>query len=104
MAATDKDVLRPAQISTNYQAGARALVIAAEGFDSVTDNGVVGMSNEIVGSVRCVLAGRVPWVTFPPLEDVLLESTAIADCLCTSCFFSGPSRMDPSVATASARG
>ena len=43
MAATDKDVLRPAQISTNYQAGARALVIAAEGFDSVTDNGVVGM-------------------------------------------------------------
>ena len=43
-----------------------------------------------------------PLVTLPPVEDVL-ESTAIADCLCTSCFFSGPSRMDPSVATASAR-
>ena len=61
MAAADKGALQPAQISKNYLAGALALVIAAEGFDSVTDNGVVGpdgMSNEIVGSIRCALAGR----------------------------------------------
>ena len=61
MTATDKGALRPAQISKKYLAGARASMIDAESFDSVTDNGDVGPDggfNEIVGSVRCVLAGR----------------------------------------------
>ena len=61
MAPTEKGALRPAQISKKCLAGARASVIDAASFDSVADNGDVGpdgRSNEIVGSVRCALAGR----------------------------------------------
>ena len=55
MAATDQSALWPAQISKKYLEGARAQVIAAEGFVSALDCGDVGpdfLSNEIVGSVR----------------------------------------------------
>ena len=61
MAATDKGALRPAQISKQYLAGARVSLTDAASFDSVADNGDVGpdgRSNEIVGPVRCALAGR----------------------------------------------
>ena len=61
MAAAGGGALQPAQISKKHLEGARALVIAAEGFVSALDCGDVGpdfLSNEIVGSVRLVLAGR----------------------------------------------